>query len=54
MSKAENKHEKESKLWMVGMVAVIVAVVLFVVAAIFIQHEQLTIEAAKATTVQKS
>jgi len=53
MGKKEDENHKESKFWMIGMIAVIIAVVALVITAILIQHEQLSTEAAKAAVVQK-
>ncbi|MBO4855225.1 hypothetical protein J6X15_01165 [Candidatus Saccharibacteria bacterium] len=54
MAKLDNSQAKESKLWMVGMISVIVAVALLVVVAIFVQHQELTSETANATNSQES
>ena len=53
MSQPKNKQAKESNLWMIGMISVVIAVVLFVAIAIFIQHQQLAAEAVAAKTIQK-
>jgi preprotein translocase subunit SecG len=54
MAELEHKPTKESKLWMVGMISVIIAVVLLVVVAILIQHQELTAETATTNTAQES
>ena len=54
MSQIQNKHEKESKLWLICMIGIVAATVLLVAVAIFAQHQQLSIEAAASTSLQSS
>jgi hypothetical protein len=44
MSQTHNSQEKESKLWLVGMVGIIIAITIFTFTAIFVQHQQLSAE----------
>ncbi len=53
MSQLNNRHKKESNLWIIGMISVVIGIILFVAIAIFIQHQQLAAEAVAATSTQK-
>ena len=54
MGQVQNQHKKDSKLWLAGMIAIIVSTVLLVIIAILAQHFQLSTEAAAALSSQNS
>lgn len=49
MGQLNNKHAKESKTWIVGMIGVVIGIILLVAVAIFVQHQQLAAAATAAT-----